>query len=61
MCLATMATAALWRRRIRERFVNRRVVTAVSCVYLAALIYPFIFFPITITVGVSTPPADGDS
>lgn len=51
MCLATLATAAILRRRIRVRFANRLAMTGIACVYLAALIYPIVFFPITLTVG----------
>jgi hypothetical protein len=51
MCLATLATAAILRHRIRMRFVNRLAMSGITCVYLAAAIFPIIFFPLTLTVG----------
>ncbi len=51
MCLATLATAAIVRRRIRVRFANRLAVIGVGSVYLAAFIFPLFFLPILLTFG----------
>lgn len=51
MCLATLAAAAILRRRIRARFATRLVMTGIASAYVAALVFPIFFLPITLIVG----------